>query len=73
MMHSWEALCWCGHSWDYHLTQLDKRNNNCEKCKCKDYRENSIARFIKLDGLGIGLALSVGVFIFFAFLSLTVR
>jgi len=35
-------ICWCGHNWNSHLTQVDKPNNNCDECRCKDWHENGI-------------------------------
>jgi hypothetical protein len=42
---------------------MDKPRNNCRKCKCQEYGQSQIARFIKLEGLGIALAISVSIMV----------
>lgn len=57
----WKSMCYCGHHFEFHLTQIDKPENNCTECKCKDYHENKQARWFKLNWEGIVISICGGI------------
>ena len=63
VMTDWKSICWCRHDFNYHLTQINKPENNCTECNCKDYNENKQARWLSLNKEIIAIVICGGIII----------